>query len=67
MINKLLLCIAVIIAAVIAVFGSIDSGSDTWYQSLQRSNLTPPDFIFKIVWYNPLRFNDCVCHNWAFL
>ena len=41
---------AVVVVAVISAFGSIDSGSDTWYQSLQRSNLTPPDFIFKIVW-----------------
>ena len=50
MINKLLLCIAVVIAAAIGAFGSIDSGSDTWYQSLQRSILTPPDFIFGIIW-----------------
>ena len=50
MINKLLLCMAVVIAAAIGAFGSIDSGSDTWYQSLQRSALTPPDLIFGIVW-----------------
>ena len=50
MIIKLSLCSAVIIAAAVSAFGSIDSGSDIWYQSLERSILTPPDFIFRIVW-----------------
>lgn len=44
--------ICLLIVFIVAIFGSIFTGSNTkseWYQSV-RSSLTPPNFVFPIVW-----------------
>lgn len=45
------LCIIVFFQAMGGLMGWITAqGVDSWYQTLQRSPLNPPDFVFGIVW-----------------
>ena len=40
----------VFITLIISSLASSNTGMDTWYQGLIKSNLNPPGYIFGIVW-----------------
>ena len=39
-----------LLALVLGGMSSADTGNDVWYQSLNKSPLNPPGFVFGIVW-----------------
>ena len=49
-IRKYSIVIAVILAAVLGSLASTNSGTDSWYLSLNKSKLNPPGYVFGIVW-----------------
>ena len=49
-IRKYSIVIAVILAAVLGSLASTSSGNDSWYLSLNKSELNPPGYVFGIVW-----------------
>ena len=49
-IRKYSIVIAVILAAVLGSLASTNSGIDSWYLSLNKSELNPPGYVFGIVW-----------------
>ena len=49
-IRKYSIVIAVILAAVLGSLASTNSGTDSWYLSLNKSELNPPGYVFGIVW-----------------
>ena len=48
--KKIKLVIAVILAAMIGSLASTQASSDLWYLSLNKSELNPPSYVFRIVW-----------------
>jgi tryptophan-rich sensory protein len=48
--RKLTLIVAVILAAAIGSMASTSASSDSWYLSLNKSELNPPSYVFGIVW-----------------
>ena len=48
--NKKGVFIFVIASLVFGSLASSDASNDLWYQSLNKSNLNPPGYIFGIVW-----------------
>ena len=40
----------VFLALVLGVLASSNTSTDVWYQSLNKSDLNPPGFVFGIVW-----------------
>ena len=49
-VRRLTLIVAVIIAAAIGSMASTSTGTDSWYLSLNKSQLNPPSYVFGIVW-----------------
>ena len=49
-VRRLTLIVAVIFAAAIGSMASTSTGTDSWYLSLNKSELNPPSFVFGIVW-----------------
>ena len=49
-VRRLTLIVAVIFAAAIGSMASTSTGTDSWYLSLNRSELNPPSYVFGIVW-----------------
>ena len=49
-VRRLTLTVAVIFAAAIGSMASTSSGTDSWYLSLNKSELNPPSYVFGIVW-----------------
>ena len=49
-VRRLTLIVAVIFAATIGSMASTSTGTDSWYLSLNRSELNPPSYVFGIVW-----------------
>ncbi len=49
-VRKYSIVIAVILAAVLGSLASTNSGTDSWYLSLNKSELNPPGYVFGIVW-----------------
>ena len=49
-VRRLTLIVAVIIAATIGSMASTSTGTDSWYLSLNKSELNPPSYVFGIVW-----------------
>ena len=49
-VRRLTLIVAVIIAAAIGSMASTSTGTDSWYLSLNKSELNPPSYVFGIVW-----------------
>ena len=49
-VRRLTLIVAVIFAAAIGSMASTSTGTDSWYLSLNKSELNPPSYIFGIVW-----------------
>ena len=49
-VRRLTLIVAVIIAAAIGSMASTSTGTDSWYLSLNKSELNPPTYVFGIVW-----------------
>ena len=49
-VRRLTLIVAVIFAAAIGSMASTSSGTDSWYLSLNKSELNPPIYVFGIVW-----------------
>ena len=49
-IRKYSIVIAVILAAALGSLASTNSGTDSWYLSLNKSELNPPGYVFGIVW-----------------
>ena len=49
-IRKYSIVIAVILAAALGSLASTNSGIDSWYLSLNKSELNPPGYVFGIVW-----------------
>ena len=49
-IRRYSIVIAVILAAVLGSLASTNSGTDSWYLSLNKSELNPPGYVFGIVW-----------------
>ena len=49
-VRRLTLIVAVIFAAAIGSMASASAGTDSWYLSLNRSELNPPSYVFGIVW-----------------
>ena len=48
--NKLSIFIFVPLALVLGALASSNTSTDIWYQSLLKSDLNPPGFVFGIVW-----------------
>ena len=48
--NKSSLIIAVLLTAVIGSLASSTAATDSWYLSLNKSELNPPGYVFGIVW-----------------
>ena len=40
----------VLITLIVGSLASSNTGTDTWYQGLIKSNLNPPGYVFGIVW-----------------
>ena len=40
----------VLITLIVSSLASSNTGTDTWYQGLIKSNLNPPAYVFGIVW-----------------
>ena len=49
-VRRFTLIVAVILAAAIGSMASTSAGTDSWYLSLDKSELNPPSYIFGIVW-----------------
>ena len=49
-VRRFTLIVAVITAAAIGSMASTSAGTDSWYLSLDKSELNPPSYIFGIVW-----------------
>ena len=49
-VRKFTLVVAVIFAAAIGSMASTTAGTDSWYLSLNKSELNPPSYVFGIVW-----------------
>ena len=49
-VRRLTLIVAVIFAAAIGSMASPSTGTDSWYLSLNKSELNPPSYVFGIVW-----------------
>ena len=49
-VRRLTLIVAIIFAAAIGSMASTSSGTDSWYLSLNKSELNPPSYVFGIVW-----------------
>ena len=49
-VRRLTLVVAIIFAAVIGSMASTTAGTDSWYLSLNKSELNPPSYVFGIVW-----------------
>ena len=47
---KIYSIILVIITLIIGSLASSNTGTDSWYQGLIKSNLNPPGYVFGIVW-----------------
>ena len=47
---KINVIIFVLITLVVGSLASSSTGTDTWYQSLTKSELNPPGYVFGIVW-----------------
>jgi len=48
--NKLSIFIFVPLALVLGALASSNTSTDIWYQSLLKSDLNPPGYVFGIVW-----------------
>ena len=48
--NKISVFFFVFLALVLGSLSSADTASDVWYQTLNKSSLNPPGFVFGIVW-----------------
>ena len=48
--NRSILIIAVLLTAVIGSLASSTAATDSWYLSLNKSELNPPGYVFGIVW-----------------
>ena len=48
--NKASIFFFVFLALVLGGMSSADTGNDLWYQTLNKSPLSPPGFVFGIVW-----------------
>ena len=48
--NKLSIFIFVLLALILGGLASSNTSTDIWYQSLLKSDLNPPGFVFGIVW-----------------
>ena len=49
-VRRLTLIVAVIFAAAIGSMASTSNGTDSWYLSLNKSELNPPSYVFGLVW-----------------
>ena len=49
-VRRFTLIAAVIFAAAIGSMASTSAGTDSWYLSLNKSELNPPSYVFGIVW-----------------
>ena len=49
-VRRFTLIVAVILAAAIGSMASTSAGTDSWYLSLNKSDLNPPSYVFGIVW-----------------
>ena len=49
-VRKFTLIVAVIFAAAVGSMATISAGTDSWYLSLNKSELNPPSYVFGIVW-----------------
>ena len=49
-VRRFTLIVAVIFAAAIGSMASTSAGTDSWYLSLNKSELNPPSYVFGIVW-----------------
>ena len=49
-VRRFTLVVAVIFAAAIGSMASTTAGNDSWYLSLNKSELNPPSYVFGIVW-----------------
>ena len=49
-VRRFTLIAAVIFAAAIGSMASTTAGTDSWYLSLNKSELNPPSYVFGIVW-----------------
>ena len=49
-VRRLTLIVAVIFAAAIGSLASTSAGTDSWYLSLNKSELNPPSYVFGLVW-----------------
>tara|TARA_Y100000746_G_scaffold76809_1_gene64687 strand:+ start:1912 stop:2370 length:459 start_codon:yes stop_codon:yes gene_type:complete len=49
-VRRFTLVVAVIFAAAIGSMASTTAGTDSWYLSLNKSELNPPSYVFGIVW-----------------
>ena len=49
-VRRFTLVVAVIFAAAIGSTASTTAGTDSWYLSLNKSELNPPSYVFGIVW-----------------
>ena len=47
---KIYSIILVIITLIVGSLASSNTGTDSWYQDLVKSNLNPPGYVFGIVW-----------------
>ena len=47
---KINVIIFVLITLIVGSFASSSTGTDPWYQSLTKSELNPPGYVFGIVW-----------------
>ena len=47
---KIYSIIIVIITLIVGSLASSNTGTDSWYQGLVKSNLNPPGYVFGIVW-----------------
>tara|TARA_B100001059_G_C17796337_1_gene563272 strand:- start:336 stop:782 length:447 start_codon:yes stop_codon:yes gene_type:complete len=48
--NKYSVFLFVLAALILGSFASASASNDVWYQSLLKSNLNPPGYVFGIVW-----------------
>ena len=48
--NKKISVLLVFITLIVGSLASSNTGSDSWYQGLVKSDLNPPGYIFGIVW-----------------
>ena len=49
-VRRFTLVVAIIFAAAIGSMASTTAGTDSWYLSLNKSELNPPSYVFGIVW-----------------